>query len=604
MLNRLIFLCIAIVFLMAIPLEAAYLHNIPQTLVQPNGDTVYCFASGDEFFHWLHDENNFTIVKDPSTGYWVYAKQTAGKIVPSSYIFGIVDPVKVSLQPGLKISKEEYLLRRAAFFEGVEPGKAPHAGTINNLCIFIRFSEETEFTNSRSFYDHIFNSFTSGDNSMRNYFREVSYNQLTISTTFYPVCGLNTNLSYLDAYSRGYYQPWSEYNPIGYHNLNEMKQREHTLLKNAVNFVKAQIPTDLIIDGDDDGKVDNVCFFVRGQPDGWNDLLWPKQWVLSSYNVYINGKRVYDYNLQLEAYSYNGTLCHEMCHSLGFPDLYHYSYDGFVPVGPWDIMEYNYDPPEHMGAYMKYRYGEWISSLLEVWDGGYYTLNSLTTDWWNSWKIRSNVSSSQYFVVEYRRKVGTFEGSLPGSGLLVYRINTKEDGKGNREGPPDEVYIYRPDGTPDSNGHVWDAYFTADVGRMCMNNLTNPSGFLSDGSLGNLFIADIGPATDNSISFFVALSWRTLFGMIYDGQGGPLLRGEPDTYWLTANTQVPSGKTLTVKNGARLYSQPGAMLTSAGRMNFEAGSKWTRFFTLSRCRAGIKSRGQIRMTNGGTIKFN
>ena len=31
---------------------AAPLRNVPQTLIQPNGDTLRCFASGDEFFNY------------------------------------------------------------------------------------------------------------------------------------------------------------------------------------------------------------------------------------------------------------------------------------------------------------------------------------------------------------------------------------------------------------------------------------------------------------------------------------------------------------------------------------------------------------------------
>ena len=51
---------------------------------------------------------------------------------------------------------------------------------------------------------------------------------------------------------------------------------------------------------DNDGYVDNICFIVKGTYTGWNDLLWPHKWSLYDRNVYINGKRVYTFNLQLE----------------------------------------------------------------------------------------------------------------------------------------------------------------------------------------------------------------------------------------------------------------------------------------------------------------
>jgi M6 family metalloprotease-like protein len=68
-----------------------------------------------------------------------------------------------------------------------------------------------------------------------------------------------------------------------------------------------------------------------------------------------------------------------MFHSLGAPDLYHYSYDGLQPVYTWDVMETNLNPPQHMGAYMKYKYGEWITSIPVITSSGTYTLNPLTS---------------------------------------------------------------------------------------------------------------------------------------------------------------------------------------------------------------------------------
>ena len=60
-------------------------------------------------------------------------------------------------------------------------------------------------------------------------------------------------------------------------------------------------------------------------------------------------------------------------------------------------------------------------------------------------------------MVEYRKKTGTFETNIPGSGLIVYRIDTRENG--NAEGPPDDVYVYRPGGTLTNNGTPNNAFF-------------------------------------------------------------------------------------------------------------------------------------------------
>jgi photosystem II stability/assembly factor-like uncharacterized protein len=171
-----------------------------------------------------------------------------------------------------------------------------------------------------------------------------------------------------------------------------------------------------------------------------------------------------------------------------------------------------------MGAYMKFRYGKWINDIPEVIASGTYVLNPLTLPTHNCYRIESPYSPGEYFVVEYRKKSNAFENSLPGSGLLVYRINTERT-SGNTDGPPDEVYIYRPNGTLSSNGNIEEAHYSAGVNRMVINDTTNPSSFLSSGSPGGLNIDDVGNA-DSTISFKVKIGtdsdstfWRQTNGL-------------------------------------------------------------------------------------------
>ena len=493
------------------PSISAPLRDVPQKLVQPDGVALECLASGDEHFNWMHDENGYVIIQDHSTGYYTYAVKVDGDLQPSKYIAGRIDPSSVGLIPDVRpspaklqqmVSASESLLSQAL------PAEAPSSGTINNIVVFIRFKNESEFTDQVTLYDGMFNSTVSGENSMVNYFQEISYNALSISTTFYPTPSGATIVSYQDTENtRGYYQPYdASTNPIGYQggdNGYDRAYREQMLLKNAVNAIASQVPTSLNVDGDNDGLVDNVCFVICGSPTGWSSLLWPHKWDLYSQIAYVNGKRVYTYNFQLQTYMLSsgvGVLCHEMFHTLGAPDLYHYSFDGKIPVGSWDIMENNQNPPQHPGAYMKYRYGHWISSIPEISAPGVYTLNPLTSSTGNCYKIATPNSPTEYYVVEYRKKTGTFESSVPGSGLLVYRINTARDGQGNAGGPPDEVYIYRPNGTCTANGSYNSANFSIDVGRTAMNDTTNPAPFLSNCTAGGISISEVG-SCGSTISF-------------------------------------------------------------------------------------------------------
>ena len=56
--------------------------------------------------------------------------------------------------------------------------------------------------------------------------------------------------------------------------------------------------------------------------------------------------------------------------------------------------------------------------------------------------------------------------------------------------------IYRPNGTLTENGELNKACFSADSGRIAINDETNPNSFLIEGDLGGLNIYDIGYAED------------------------------------------------------------------------------------------------------------
>ena len=370
--------------------HAAYLRNIPMTLNQPDGTVLQCFASGDEFFNYLHDKDGFTIIQHPQTGYYVYAENRDGNLVATEYVAGIQDPASKGLKPFALISPEAWRAKRLAWKEPEKESQnrdnrdANH-GTLNNISIFIRFSDDEQFTNSYYDIDNMFNDVSEGAVSLRSYFRAASYGAIEIPTTFYPGHNGNTIISYQDTYPRSYFEPYnSTTNPNGYQE-SQRAEREFSLLERAVNYVNANypVPTSLNIDYDEDGYVDNVCFIVKGGVGAWGSLLWPHKWSLYDRVVNINGKQVWTFNFQLaDATSYfnTSTMCHEMNHSLGAPDLYHYYHgEDLSPVGIWDLMEYNTTPPQHCGAYMKMKYGHWIDDIPEITQPGTYTLNPISS---------------------------------------------------------------------------------------------------------------------------------------------------------------------------------------------------------------------------------
>lgn len=599
---RLSLLVLILALLMGYKANAAPLKNIPTKIIQPNGEEVTCFASGDEFYNWLHDKNGLVIIQDKDTGYYCYGKELKGKLIPSRNIVtnkSIADPninkasIKGVTINDINVPLSEINKNKALLEKNSKISTPTNEGTLNNLIVFIRFQDEDEFTSPISFYDDMFNKSTENYNSMKNYFKEVSYNKLTVNSTMYPLSPTNSVVSYQDIHPRNYYKAKSKTNPIGYDETTtaERKEREHNLLERAVKAIESQVPANLDIDENNDGYVDNLCFIIKGFPEGWNGLLWPHQWSLSSKNVTLLEKRVYLYNFQLETSLYSdsgvGVLAHEMFHSIGAPDLYHYKFDGMKPVDIWDLMEYNLDPPQHMTAYMKYKYGKWIESIPEITKDGTYTLNPLNSDTAKgvAYKILSPKSQSEYFIVEYRKPEGIFEQSLimanhgksynpKRSGIIVYRINTLIK-DGNKNGPPDELYVFRPGGTLEENGNILDANLSKNVNRIEIGGKENPL-FFSDGTDSGIYISDIGVAGKN-ISFKVCLSNESLpyMGWLDTLGDNEILSGIKDiSGWLVYGKEINKVEILVddaVVGVANTYPRPDISQVYPGYMVNKAG---------------------------------
>ena len=555
-----LFLCLGFLVAFVFTTHAAYIEKFPVTVTQPDSTVVYCFVSGDEFYNWVHDSNGYTLIRDPGTGFVVYAELLNDKLVSTGYIVGSVDPAAIGLQPWTIVpaSKREQMrnnfIRNAPSSAKGTPtisNVGQNNGTLNNLVIYIRFAGENEFAAKALRYDSMFNLDQANYASMYRYFKETSYGKTLISTTFYPTSSGNTIISYQDIYPRSYFQPYDTNNTNGYtdeaiDNGYDRRIREHELLKRAINAVSSQISSSLNLDFNNDGDVDNICFIVSGGPGAWSSLLWPHQWALyTTPYAYINGKRVYGYNMQIETHldTYRASvLSHEMFHTLGAPDLYRYYNKTIDPIGSWDLMGSNAMPPQSSTAWMKYKYGGWIDSIPEIKQNGVYTLNDIWSPTNNAYKIASPNSDTEFFVIEHRRTAVYWDIGLPGSGLIIYRVNAALEG--NSEGPPDEVYVFRPGGTnTTTNGTISSAYFSSNAGRTKFNDSTtsNPPCFLSNNQPGGIYIKNIS-AVGTTMSFEVVMTKYIMIASA--GQGGTISPsgrlainpGSNQTYTFTPNS--------------------------------------------------------------------
>ena len=276
--------------------------------------------------------------------------------------------------------------------------------------------------------------------------------------------------------------------------------RRLALFKECLRQIVNQIPATLDVDNNGDGYVDALTFWVKGSAGSWNDLLWPHQWSLLNateltllaqegycylppgfldaqkradlQDIYFGGKIAFaDYNMVTgdTIYAQNGyqqhdvdgnmignvgILAHEMSHVLGFPDLYHYDdTDAPDPIGQWDLMSANGTIPQYYNTYSRARYGGWLGTdaIRSITTDGEYALSPTSTlhdknDTY-AYRIQMPGFDGEEIYLEYRKQNGLFENrsNIPGSGLLIYRVDTQvEPDAGNMYGPPDEVFVYRP----------------------------------------------------------------------------------------------------------------------------------------------------------------
>jgi len=514
-----IYLVCSFFLAIVVNLQGAWVNNVPNQLTQPDGTVIDLFYSGDEFHSWPHDADGYTMIIDDNTGYVCWAVANGGELRSTGRAVHLFTPQELGLSPRQNISAEIYRERRQQWdtpLRDTPTTRTPTVGTVQDLVIFIRFADDPEFTRRVAHYDSLFNEVGEGVNSLKQYYWDASYQQLTVESPFYPTPSGNNIVSYVDPQPRGYFQPYNAVtNPIGYtggNNSNQRTQREHQMLKRAVDFIAPQVPTTLNIDSDNDGYVDNANFFIKGASGAWASLLWPHRWGLYTEVAMINGKRVMDYNFNMEnhtATSGVSVLAHEFGHSLGAPDYYRYPNQGEpgTPVGTWDLMASDMNPPQSMSAYTKWYYMQWVPQIPLATTSGVYTLYPNSVNRLNhAIRVASPNSTTDYFVVEYRNKnTGLIDSTIAGSGLVVWRVNSSMSGQGNSNGPPDELYVFRQGGSPTSDGAVSMAFLSAESGNTEINDLTNPYTFLSNGQSGGLNIYNIGSAGE-TISFYLDLA--------------------------------------------------------------------------------------------------
>jgi M6 family metalloprotease-like protein len=403
------------------------------TLIQSDGSTFQARQWGDEWHHGWETEEGYTIVFDESLKSWTYATHDFdGNLISSSKIvrkdrppIDILKYIRPTVQPRKIIHSMKMEKAINVYQKGVSP-----AGTANIPVILVNFIDTNPTYSPLNFHTLLFGS---GNNSLKEYFEEVSYGKFSISTGPNGVVGWYTASNTHDYYG--------ENDEQGYDKRTGQLAREAVEAADAAGFDWSPY------DQDEDCYVDVVAIIHQGTDEAtsgnptdiWGALwLWPDPGGYETKTPCSKGGfiKVNDYIIVSEilygGINTIGAFAHEYAHALGLPDLYDTDYSSYG-VGSWSLMGYglfNYvnvsgDSPAHLDAWSKYKLG-WVTPIQVKGTLTHQTITQAETTP-DVYQLLSGSPSTggEYFLIENRQKVG-FDRELPGAGLLIWHIDERK----------------------------------------------------------------------------------------------------------------------------------------------------------------------------------
>lgn len=389
----------------------------------------------------------------------------------------------------------------------VSKAQTTDTAKLTNLVVFVRFADDEEIDHPFAAIDSMFNSREPGYLSVYNFYQALSYGKIQFKTVYTNNIHDGIIVSYVDTMPRSYFQPYCESNPIGYHPEEKpslgVSMREAELLGRIVSYVDSMhlVDSTVVLDGNGDGDIDNISFIAKGGTGEWNTILWPHMEYFPHDSLgrvlTINGVAPNAFNFEFEG-AEEDLFCthvfrHEMGHSLGLPDLYHYTnYDNVTPAFLWDMMNYS-QRTNHTSAILKNKILHVADDPIEITSDGDYTLHSVgTSPSQNCYYIKSAIDSTQWYVFEYRNQEDLFEDGIPGTGLLVARWNDTVplDNSSSYSNAFFDFYniahlywIFRPGSDIDTvTGSIRNAHFSLASGRTAFGPTTDPHPYLTDGT--------------------------------------------------------------------------------------------------------------------------
>lgn len=418
----------------------------PRTITNPDGSTVTVRVHGNEFFHFMTDEECTRILQYDDRGFVTDAVRDGQALAFSRDNVMMLEEEAMQAFPAQAVGTIPSMKRMAAL-NGTGRSEYPTIGKGNRSLVVLVEFEDVDFTveNPKQYFTRQLNEPGFSD---------------------YGACG--SALDYYKDASNGLYQPqFDVYGPVkvshpaayykemGSPQMAELMNESLTALHDSGDIDFSNY------DFDKDGIVDTVFIYYAGygSADSKTETIWPHQYdyrALVGFSVLqylkFDGKTVGPYACANELSGSNpktgkepwkdgsepwvngiGTFVHEYGHVLGLPDLYDTAYSGeAVTPGKWDVMDqgsYNFNScrPPLFSAYE-----QWVCHWLEYTDaadGTHYDIKALgNSSEPTAVRIRIPMSANgqtfnpEYFILEARDN-SKWDSCFSDSGIMVWRIN-------------------------------------------------------------------------------------------------------------------------------------------------------------------------------------
>lgn len=411
--NTLLRISLLLAVLLGVSLPAFALPARPgkTVYVQPDGSRIVLQKHGDEWSHWVTDEDG-RVMKLDADGFY----RPTGE------------------DPALR-AQAASIRRRARRSMQAGAASAGHVaqGQKHFLVILVQF-QDVKFSYSQSEFHNLLNQAGYNKNGATGSARDFYYQNS--NSFFEPIFDV--------------YGPVTLEHDVAYYGGNDSNgddKAPEDAVAEGCKALNGQVDFSLF-DNDDDGDVDLVFMFYAGYGEadtyGNEDTIWPHQWELSEVGkaFTLDGKKIDKYACANEIAGGGslagkldgiGAVCHEFGHAMGLPDFYDSDYDtNGLAGGLYDVSVmcegcYNNDSrtPPYFNMEERILLG-WVSeaeAYQSFGKSGSYTIPAIRpeNDMLVAYKTETDMDG-EYFVYECRGDSG-WDKYISGHGLVVYQVD-------------------------------------------------------------------------------------------------------------------------------------------------------------------------------------